>query len=120
MGQEATGMTEDRTRGQSPPLADLVAEAEAQVLRAGRRLGALIERLEAEDLSAGPEVAGAIAALDKALGAVFHERARRERMGGEGACEGQLDLAAARAEVERRLARLRASLGAGVVPGGTE
>lgn len=107
----------------APPLADLVAEAEAQVLRAGRRLGALIDRLEAEDLSAAAEVAGAIAALDKALGAVFHERARRDKHAGTGADaprDANLDLAAARAEVDRRLARLRATLGADGFPGGLD
>ena len=117
-------MTQKTHGGGPPQLADLVAEAEAQVLRAGRRLGALIERLEAEDLSAAGEVAGAISALDKALGAVFHERAKREKNGGDGARDGArdgvrdggLDLAAARDEVWRRLARLRAAADAGGVP----
>ncbi len=100
-------------------LAALVAEAEAQVLRCGRRLGALIERLEAGELGAAAEVAGAIAALDKALAAVFHERARRDRAGGGAGADTdpQLDLGAARAEVRHRLARLRAASGAGELPG---
>jgi hypothetical protein len=96
----------------------LVAEAEAQVLRCGRRLSVLIDRLEAGELVASGEVPGAISALDKALGAVFSERARRDRAGaGPGPVpEGELDLGAARAEVRRRLDRLRADLDAGGVP----
>lgn len=101
------------------PAADLAAEAEAFVLRAGQRLGALIERLEAGDLTAAGEVPAALATLEKALGAVFSERARRERSGGA-AAEGHLDLGAARDEIGRRLARLRAVSGAGELPGGAE
>lgn len=100
--------------------ADLAAEAEAYVLRAGQRLGVLIERLDAGDLAAAGEVPAAVASLDKALGAVFSERARREKAGGGAASEGQLDLEAARAEIGRRLARLRAVADPGELPGGPE
>lgn len=100
--------------------ADLVVEAEAQLLRAGRRLGELVDRLEAGDLTAAGEVPAVVATLDKALGAVFSERARRERNGGSSAAAGQLDLGAARAEIERRLARLRATLDADGPPGRVE
>ena len=101
--------------------ADLVVEAEAQLLRAGRRLGELVDRLDAGDLTAAGEVPAAVATLDKALGAVFSERARRERNGGSSAATaGQLDLGAARAEVERRLARLRATLDADGLSGRVE
>lgn len=92
---------------------DLVAEAEAQVLRMGQRLGAVIARLEAGDLAVAGEVPAAVSALDKALGAVFSERAKRERKGGH--IDGQLDLGAARTEIRRRLDRLRAVAGAGGV-----
>jgi len=102
---------------------DLVAEAEAQVLRLGRRLGEIIARLETGDLAAAGEVPVAVAALDKALGAVFSERAKRERSGGgQGAAggQGQLDLVAAGDEIRRRLARLRAVGGAGELPAGPQ
>lgn len=102
---------------ENPRQGDLVAEAEAQVLRCGRRLSELIERLEAGDVAASGEVPGAIGALDKALGAVFSERAKRERNGGGAAPDHDLDLGAARAEIRRRLDRLRAVAGAGGVPG---
>lgn len=113
-------MGNDQPRQGEADLASLVAEAEAQVLRCGRRLAAIIERLEMGELAAAGEVPGAIAALDKALGAVFSERARRERLGGAPAAAGELDLDAARAEVRRRLDRLRAAGEAGNVPGQPE
>lgn len=113
-------MSEKHPRQGECGLADLVAEAEAQVLRAGRRLGEIIARLEGEDMAAAGEVPAAVAALDKALGAVFSERARRERSGGGGSAAGELDLGEARREILRRMDRLRAVAGAGGVPGGAE
>jgi hypothetical protein len=113
---------EDHSQGEGGT-GDLVAAAEAQVLRCGRRLAALIERLEAGELAAASEVPAAIAALDKALGAVFSERARRDRGAASGSDRGGdagLDLGAARAEIRRRLDRLRAAQAAGGVPGGAE
>ncbi len=98
---------------------DLLAEAEAQVLRCGRRLAALIERLEAGELAAAHEVPSAIAALDKALAAVFSERAKRERTTGQGSDTG-IDFDAARDEVRRRLDRLRATYAARGVSGEPE
>ena len=102
------------------PATDLVAEAEAQLWRIGRRLGEITERLDAGDLGAAGEVPAAVAALDKALGAVFSERARRERHGGGTGGEGGggLDLEAARDEIRRRLDRLRTHGGAGELPEG--
>ena len=111
-------MNTEHPRHGAGDLDALVAEAEAQVLRCGRRLAVLIDRLEAGELVASGEVPGAIAALDKALGAVFSERAKRDRaVAGTGATpDSDLDLGAARAEVRRRLDRLRADLAAGEVP----
>jgi hypothetical protein len=114
-------MNNEHPRQGEPVMPDLVAEAEAQVLRIGRQLGAIIERLEAGDLAVTGEVPAAVTALDKALGAVFSERARRVRNGGgTDVVGGEFDLGAARAEIGRRLARLRDIAGTGEVPGGAE
>jgi hypothetical protein len=112
-GRQAGTMSNEHPHQGERAATDLVAEAEAQVLRLGQRLGAVIARLEAGDLAVAGEVPAAVSALDKALGAVFSERAKRERKGG--VAEGQLDLGAARAEIRRRLDRLRAVAGAGGV-----
>ncbi len=113
-------MSNDKTPAGERTAEDLLAEAEAQVLRLGRQLGEIIGQMECGELAMTGEVPATLAALDKALGAVFNERARRERNGGGKPAAGQLDLGAAQDEVRRRLDRLRAVADAGALRDGVE
>jgi hypothetical protein len=102
------------TKGEAP--VDVLAETEALYDRAARGLFRVIAEMET---GAGPDgKAAQVAARDlkAALEMVMNERARvdkfRERA--EGAVGGgALDLDAARDEIGRRLARLRAAGGGG-------
>jgi hypothetical protein len=131
-GQQAASMNQkDNQEGDSPgaprqgaseqPLA-LVREADNMLGRAGRDLETIIETLRGGTLGPARDLAPTLLLLEKAMGAIFSERSKLERLGAEkgGADGALLDLDAARAEIERRMARLRASRGAGGVSGGAE
>lgn len=112
---------EDPRTGEAAPRR-LVAVAERQLAACAEALDAAIEDIRAGNFGPARDFAPVTAALRKALEAVFSERAKLEKIaqqqradGATGAA-GTLDLAAARAEVRRRMARLRATLGAGAVP----
>jgi hypothetical protein len=103
------------------PLA-LVREADNMLGRAGRDLETIIETLRSGTFGPARDLAPTLMLLEKAMGAIFSERSKLERLGAEkGGGDGAgLDLAAARTEIERRMARLRASRGAGGISGGAE
>jgi hypothetical protein len=103
---------------QVQPLA-LVREADNMLGRAGRDLEQIIETLRSGAFGPARDLAPTLMLLEKAMGAIFSERNKLERLGAEkgGGDGGELDLDAARAEIERRMARLRSSLGAGGVSG---
>ncbi|MCB1390651.1 MAG: hypothetical protein KDK12_16155 [Rhodobacteraceae bacterium] len=110
----------DPGTGDGPPH-PLVAQAERQLAAYGVELDAAIESIRAGDVTGSRELATVVVSLRKALEAVFSERARLEKIGElDGGRSGELDLDAAGAEVRRRMARLRAAVGARGVPGGTE
>lgn len=96
----------------------LVTQAERQLAAYGAELDAVIEDIRAGKFGPSRELATVVSALRKALEAVFSERAKLEKIveqSGRGRA-GEMDLAAARAEVRRRMDRLRASFGAGTFP----
>ena len=110
----------DPETGEDPPR-HLVAQAERQLAAYGAELDAAIETIRAGDVAASRELATIVASLRKALEAVFSERAKLDKITDDsGIRDGELDLAAAGAEVRRRMARLRAAVGAGGFPGGAE
>ncbi len=91
----------------------LIAEADAQFHRAIRELNAAIARLE-QGAEPGRDIVEAVRGLGKALTVAFEERARVERLrrqdgGGGGDAGPAFDFDAARDEIGRRLARLRAA-----------
>ncbi|WP_417601368.1 hypothetical protein [Pararhodobacter oceanensis] len=99
----------------------LVAQAERQLFASGEALDAILAEIKAGNFGATKDLSGAISGLRKGLEAVFSERAKLEKFDGQhGHRPGELDLAAAGVEVRRRMARLRASFGAGGVSGGDE
>lgn len=89
---------------------NLVCVAERHFGATARTLGAIIDDIEAGRFGPAKDLGGTVTALRKALEAVFSERARLERLGAaDGPRAGELDLDAARAEIARRMDRLRAS-----------
>ena len=114
-------MTDGKTpQGEDPPR-HLVAQAERQLAACGAELDAVIESIKAGDLGPARDLASAMAALRKALEAVFSERAKLEKITEQsGTRDGELDLAAAGAEVRRRMACLRTAQSARGVSGGAE
>ena len=98
-------------------LRHLVPQAERQLAAYGAELDAVIEDIRAGKFGSSRELATVVSALRKALEAVFSERAKLEKIveqsGKRGG--GDMDLAAARAEVRRRMDRLRAAFGAGEI-----
>ncbi|WP_323022278.1 hypothetical protein [Pararhodobacter sp.] len=106
----------DPGTGESPPR-HLVAQAERQLAAYGAELDAAIESIRAGDVTASREWAATVSSLRKALEAVFSERAKLEKLEeGGGQRAGELDLAAAGAEVRCRMDRLRAAAGEGGLP----
>ena len=93
----------------------LVAQAERQLAAIGEQLDILIETLSQGQTDAARDVAPAVASLRKALEAIFHERARLEKIERSDGQSAALDLDAARAEIDRRMDRLVASLDTGGV-----
>jgi len=100
---------------------DLVAQAERQLWAAGKALDDIIADIKDGKLGAAKELSSAVASLRKGLEAVFSERAKLEKFEQDhGHATGELDLDAARAEIGRRMDRLRASNLARELPGGAE
>lgn len=94
----------------------LVAQAERQLAAYGEELDTVIEDIKQGKFGPSRELAAVTAALRKALEAVFSERAKLEKIGEQSGKGGGMDLAAARAEIGRRMDRLRAALDPGEVP----
>ncbi|MCC6304193.1 MAG: hypothetical protein IT545_03230 [Rhodobacteraceae bacterium] len=117
-------MSEETPKGEGDGGGPLVAEADALFARTVRELAAAIARLEAEGPEAAREIGEAVRALGKAMTLAFEERARADRLrrqaDGEGHAGPGLDFEAARDEIGRRLARLRAHRDPGGVPCGAE
>ncbi|PQO22352.1 hypothetical protein C2I36_13475 [Rhodobacteraceae bacterium WD3A24] len=95
---------------------DLVAAADSHFHDTAEVLTGLIDEIKAGSFGPAKELAQVLANLRRALDATFQERARLERYrqndptsAGAGAPHPALDLDAARDEIGRRLARLRAA-----------
>jgi len=120
-------MTKDNPRqGEAGP-PDIVSVAEWHLGETSKVLRMVITDIEAGKFGTAKELGGTVASLRKALEAVFSERAKLQRIEAAGATgttgttgAGELDLGAARAEIGRRMDRLRASAGPGGISGGTE
>lgn len=98
--------------GAPPKGADLVAQADQVFYSVARSLGDALKRVERGEFDRAGDMAAAVRELRKALGAAIHERQSLERSETDGG-GAALDLAAARAEIGGRLARLRAAADAG-------
>ncbi|MEZ5913086.1 MAG: hypothetical protein R3D84_13470 [Paracoccaceae bacterium] len=88
----------------------LIAETEEHLIRTAELLNAVIKDIGAGKFGQAKELTGILSSLEKALQAAFHERMRVEKLRnstGGAAGAGALDFDAARAEIGRRLARLR-------------
>ncbi|MEM1360136.1 MAG: hypothetical protein AAGF94_00265 [Pseudomonadota bacterium] len=94
-------------------------EANALFHRAVGALGDLVQRLEAGDVDIASETKDVMRDIDRRMELVIKERQRFEERTRKatGAAAGgvALDFDAARDEIGRRLARLRASTGEGVI-----
>lgn len=104
-----------------PAARALLEDAEQHYRRTIRALYEVIEEIEAGNTERARMLRGALSDLGKAAQTAFDERLRVEKRlnADSGAVSGQaLDLDAARAEIGRRLDRLRAASGGAVVSGG--
>lgn len=114
-------MTNDNPRQGEAGSPDIVSVAEWHLGETSKVLKMVITDIEAGKFGTVKELGGTVASLRKALEAVFSERAKLQRLEAAGATgAGELDLGAARAEIRRRMDRLRASAGPGGVSGGVE
>ncbi|WP_461471932.1 hypothetical protein [Pararhodobacter sp.] len=101
--------------------AHLVAQAERQLAALGAAIDQVIVDLESGQSVSGSDLRATVMSLRKALEAVFSERARLETLErNAGQRSGELDLDAARAEIERRLDRLRAAFATAGLSGGAQ
>jgi hypothetical protein len=107
-------MKAETPAGDDAGMRQLIAEADAQFHRAIRELNGAITRLE-ERGDHSRDIIEAVRGLGKALTVAFEERARVERLrrqdGSAGEAGPAIDYDAARDEIGRRLARLRAEHG---------
>ena len=102
-------------------LRHLVAQAERQLWASGEVLDAIISDIKAGKFGASKDLSTVVASLRKGLEAVFSERARLEKYDEtHGSRAGDLDLEGARAEVRRRMDRLRATYGTRGISDGAE
>ncbi|TVS04168.1 MAG: hypothetical protein EA407_04725 [Rhodobacteraceae bacterium] len=110
-------MIDDHFPSEGPTPENMVSYSERLLNYSIERLTLLLVSQEEITPAAGRELADEFRSLRKALEIAYHERANLQKLkgaeGGGGAC---LDLAAARDEVQRRLARLRAARGGDGVP----
>jgi hypothetical protein len=112
--------------GEGPPR-DLVAATEQLFHSSARALADALRRLEAGDTDRAAELPVALAQVRKALTLALSERQALAKLGHDagagqppGLSDAPLDLAAARDEIGRRMARLRAARETDGVPGGAE
>lgn len=100
----------------------MVATAEWHLAASVRALETLIRKLEAEEAVSGRDFADRISSLRKAVEIAFNERSRLFKLTGarDDVPDPALDLARARDEIGRRMARLRAAGNGGGVSGQSE
>ncbi|MGY6536677.1 MAG: permease [Pararhodobacter sp.] len=101
---------------------DVMAAADWLFAQSAESLMTAIIDIQAGQFGPVGEMGATLAALRKALEAVLNERARIDRINSRegGARDGELDLGAARAEIRRRMDRLRAAADTRGVSGGSE
>lgn len=108
--------------GEPPRPAQMVAVAEQLFSSSVAALGVALARVERGEFDKAGELVAACTALRKALALAIQERQSLGKVDTQVDADthGALDLAAARDEIGRRLARLRAAGDAGGVSGGAE
>lgn len=109
--------------GGDPAAQAVLEEAEEHYRRTIRALHDIIQEVEAGQSARARDLRSALSDLGKAAQTAFDERVRVEkRLRSETGIVNDyaLDLDGARAEIGRRLDRLRNARGAGEVPGGAE
>ncbi|GGD40560.1 hypothetical protein GCM10011358_25610 [Sinisalibacter lacisalsi] len=114
-------MSEKRPNRTEATDGNLLHVAERHLESVLRELDAILDELQARKGGAEVKAKAASADVRKAIGIVFEERHRIEKLHGKNGTGGRgegLDLDEARAEIGRRLARLRKHRGAGGVSGG--
>ena len=97
---------------------DILTVAEQHLERSADDLNWVINQIKAGDTSRAKEVSGIVTMLGKALQSALDERVRVEKLRRQDAgivADYALDFDAARDEIGRRLARLRAAGGGGGV-----
>lgn len=125
-GTEGAGlidMTQDKPPEGDGPEQEMLLATEALFRSSSRALSEALQRLEAGELATAAYMPGAMAMVRKALALALTERQAVGKLGNDSGAGGDaatLDLAAARVEVGRRLARLRETGDAGGVSGGAE
>ncbi len=115
-------MTDQEPRKGATPAPDVVAAADWLFAQSAETLMAAIIDIQAGQFGPASDMGATLGALRKALEAVLNERARIDRINSRegGARDGELDLGAARAEIRRRMDRLRATADQGGVSGKPE
>lgn len=102
---------------------EILVAAEAHYHRTVVKLSEIIEDVVAGQMDRTKELKGALSDLGRASQTAFDERAKVEkRIRAEAGIinDYALDMAEARSEIERRLARIRDAAGAGELPGEPE
>ncbi len=114
-------MTDAPSPLQGPTPENMVSYSEQLLNLSIRRLTLLLESDVEFTPGAGRELSEEFRSLRKALEIAYHERANLQKLKGvEAGANACLDLDAARDEVRRRLARLRAATGGDGLPGQSE
>jgi hypothetical protein len=120
-------MTQKKPPDGEGPQQDLIAATEQLFHSSARALALALGKLEAGETDKVAELPVALAQVRKALTLALMERQAVAKLGhetgdagGGGVSHAALDLAAARDEIGRRLARLRNARDAGGVSGGVE
>lgn len=109
-------MTEMKSIGSDGSPADILTVTEQHLARSVDDLNRVINQIKAGDTSHAKEVSGIVTLLGKALQSALDERVRVEKLRRQDAgivTDYALDFDAARDEVGRRLACLRAAGGGG-------
>lgn len=103
-------MSKDPSPPNGPTPEKMVSYSERLLNLSIERLTMLLENYEHLGPSCGKELTEEFRSLRKALEIAYHERAQLQKLKGiEAAGSTNLDLAAARTEINSRLARLRAA-----------
>ena len=116
-------MTELQTIGDEKSPEGFLLVTERHFDRSVEALNTVIEDIKSGNVERSKDVAGALSLLNKALQSALDERAKVEKLRRQDAGvvhDYALDFDAARDEIGRRLARLRAAGSGGGVPGGAE